>query len=151
MSGWIIFSAEVALMVICFLASKWWVENKSTPDGEVPIGRDEYMTFGKDSTEIIERMTEFAKEIFSKEELLKSEYGFSVKVSMKNNEIDEVVVKSKKTKVTYTGKEVSVINTVNTKWEVITFLALMSWCAISLIPWVCTGIVIVIQIFTQIL
>lgn len=150
MSGWMIFFAEVALMVICFFASKWWVENKSTPDGEVPIGHNDHMTFGKDSTETIERMTEFAKEIFSKEKLMKSEDGFSVKVSMKNNKLHEVVVRSKKTKVTYTGEEVSATNTANTKWEVITFIALMSWCIISFIPWFGAMIFTVIQIFAQI-
>lgn len=103
MSGWLIFGAEVAM------------------------GHNEYMTFGEDSTETIERMIELAKEIFSK-----------------------VEVRSKKTKVICTGEEVSATNTVNTKGEVIAFFTLMSWCAISLVAWVGSLIIFVINIFSQI-
>lgn len=155
MYWWIILGAEITLLIFCFFGSKWWIKNKSTSDGKVPIGRNEYMTFGEDSDETIKKMITFAKEIFSKEELLESEDGesedgFCVKVSIKNNKFNEVIVETNKTKVTYDGKKVDVTNTANSKREVTAFLTLMSWAGISLIPWMLTLIVITAQIFIQI-
>ncbi len=154
MNWWIILGLEVILMVGCFFWSKWWIKNKSTSDGRVPVGRNEYMVFGQDSPETINNMVAFAKEIFSKEEILKSDDesdgGFTVQVSCKNNMVTKVVVKTNKTNVTYDGKNVEVTNTANSKGEVIIFLTLMSWTGISLIPWMLSLIVIVAQIFIQI-
>lgn len=154
MTWWIILGLEAILLVVCLFGAKWWIKNKGTSNGKVPIGRNEYMVFGQDSPETINNMITFAKEIFSNEEILKSddesEYGFSTKISIKSNEIAEVEVKTNRTKVTYDGKNVEVINTANSKREVTAFLTLMSWAGISLIPWMLALIVIVAQIFIQI-
>lgn len=154
MTWWIIFGLEAILLVVCLFGAKWWIKNKGNSNGKVPIGRNEYMVFGQDSPETINNMVTFAKEIFSKEEILKSddesEDGFSTKISIKNNKVTEVVVITNKTKVTYDGKNVEVINAANSKGEVIAFLTMMSWGGISLIPWMLSLIVIVVQIFAQI-
>lgn len=159
MNWWIIIlGLEVILIVVCFFGAKWWVKNKSTSNGKVPVGRKEYIVFGQDSTETINNMVAFAKEIFSEEEILKSDDelddesddGFTVQVSSINNKITEVVIRTNKTKVTYDGKNVEVTNTANSKGEVIAFLTLMAWLVISLIPWTLSVIVIGAQVFIQI-
>lgn len=159
MSGWIILGAEVALLVVCFFGSKWWIKNKSTPNGEVPIGWNEYLTFGEDSAETIEKMTSFAKEIFNKEELLKSDDesddeskdGFFTKISIKNNEITGVEVRTDRTKVTYDGKECDVTSTVNTKGEILAVFTIMSWGVFSFIPWFLSLVIYVIWILFQVM
>ncbi len=123
------------LLVVCFLKANWWVNNKSTPDGEVPFGRNEIFTYGEDSEETINKMTCLAREIFTRGELLKSEDGFSIQVTTKNNRVTNVVIRSKKTKVTYNEKDGMVVTkTANSRTEIVVFMALISWCIILLIP-----------------
>lgn len=159
MTGWIIFGLEAALLIFCFYGSKWWIKNKITAEGKVPIGENEYMILGEDSPETITNMIAFAKEIFSKKWILKSEDefsaqkpedGFSTKVSIENNEITKVVVRTNRTNVKYDGKNVEVTNTANSKEEVIVFLTLMSWFIISFVPWFCGFIYEFIGIIVEI-
>lgn len=138
MVWWIILGAEVVLLILCIVGAKWWIENKSTPEGEVPVGRNETMIFGEDSKETIQKMIDLAKELFTSGKLLEDGEGFSTQVTTKNNSVTEVVVKTAKTKVIYTGgsdENLSVENIVRTKSEATTYITLMSWATISLIPW----------------
>lgn len=150
MMWWIILGAEVALLVLCTVGAKWWIENKSTPEGKVPVGRNETMIFGEDSEETIQKMIDLAKELFTSGKLLESEEGFFTQVTTKNNSVTEVVVKTAKTKVTYTGgsdENLSVENIVRTKSEVTMYITLMSWASISLIPWMTALLVMTAYIF----
>lgn len=142
--------AEIILAVGCFFWARWWINNKTNSDGEVSFGKNSAMVWGEDSSDILEKMTALAKEIFSKGELLKSEDGFSTQVSMKNNVITEVVIRTNKSKVTYNGKELDVIRTSNSKTEVIVFFTIMSWAMISLVFWLGAVAISTIQIFYQI-
>lgn len=141
--------AEVILAVGCFFWAKWWIKNKTNSDGEVSFGKTT-MVWGEDSSDMLEKMSALAKKTFSKGELLKSEDGFSTQVSMKNNVVTEVVIRTNKSKVTYNGKELDVVRTSNSKTDVIAFLTMISWASISLVFWIGAAVIITIQIFYQI-